>query len=52
MREVATSIEKDKLEHVSFNLVEHMQKVEEEVRAEKEKLMKIVEDFHNKICAN
>ena len=34
--------------HISFDLVEHMQKVEE-VHAEKEKLLKIVEDFQNKI---
>ena len=38
--------------HVSFDLVEHMQKVEEEVRKEKEKLLKIMEDFQNKIRAS
>ena len=52
MREVATSIEKFMPEHISSNLVEHMQKIEEEVRIETEKLVKIIEDFQNKINAS
>ena len=39
-------------EQVVFKLVDHMQKVEEELRAEKEKMLKIVEDFHNTIRAS
>ena len=52
MCEVAKSIEKVMLEHISFDLVEHMQKIEEEVHREKEKLLKIVEDFHTKVSAS
>ena len=43
------SIERNMSEHVSYDLVEHMQKIEEEVCAEIEKLVKIVEDFQTKI---
>ena len=32
-------------EHISSDLVKHMQEVEEEVRTEAEKLVKIVEDL-------
>ena len=46
---VAASVESNMLEHFRFNLVEHMQKVEEEVRTKKEKLLKILEDFQNKL---
>ena len=38
--------------HVNYDLVEHMQKREEEVRMETKKLVKIVEDFQNKISAS
>ena len=51
--EAATSLERNMSEHVSSDLVEHMQKVkEEEVRADTEKLVKIVGDFLNKINAS
>ena len=35
VREVAASVEIDMLKHISSDLVEHMQKVEEEVHTEK-----------------
>ena len=44
-------VERDILEHVCFDLVEHMHKIEE-VHAETEKLVKIMEDFHNKISTS
>ena len=47
--EVEELVEKVMPEHVSFDLLEHMQKTKEEVRTEAEKLVKLVEDFHNKI---
>ena len=50
--DVAALVERNMLEHISFDLVEHTYKVEEEVCAEKEKLMKIMEDFQNKIRAS
>ena len=50
--EVAASVESNMLEHFSSDLVEHMQKVEEEVCTEKEKLLKILEDFQNKLRAS
>ena len=49
---IVASVESNMLEHVTFDLVEHMQKVEEEVRTSKEKLLKILEDFQNKLCAS
>ena len=49
MCDVTISIEKVRLEHVSFNLVEQLQKIEEEVRIEEERVVKIVEDFQSKI---
>ena len=33
VHDIAASVERIKLEHVSFDLVEHMQKVEEDVHA-------------------
>ena len=45
MHKVAASMESNMPKHASSDLVEHMQKVEEKVGVEKEKLMKIVEDF-------
>ena len=35
VREVSTSLETNMPKHVSFDLVKHMQKIEEEVHAEK-----------------
>ena len=40
------------LKHVSFDLVEQMWKTKEEVCIETEKLVKIMEDFQNKINAS
>ena len=40
-----TFVERVMLEHFSSDLVEHMQKIEEEVRTKIEKLVKIMEDF-------
>ena len=45
VREVSNLVESNIPEHVSSDLVEHMQKVEEEVHEEKEKLLKVMEDF-------
>ena len=52
VRDITALVESNISEHVSFDLMEHMQKVEEEVCAEKEKLLKIVEDFQTKIYAS
>ena len=52
VHEVAASIESNMLEHVSSDLVEHMQKIEEEVWIETEKLVKIMEYFHTKVNAS
>ena len=52
MRKVAASVERVMSEHISSDLVDHMQKIEDEVHAEIEKLAKIMEDFHNKISAS
>ena len=52
MHEVATYLERVMLEHISSNQVEHMQKKEEEVPMEKEKLLKIVEDFQTKFSTS
>ena len=51
MHEVAKLVEKVMLEHVNSDLVEHMQKIEEEAHTETKKVVKIVEYFHNKINA-
>ena len=48
MYKVAVSVDGFMWEHVSSDLVEHMQKIEEEVHAKTEKLLKIVEDFQKK----
>ena len=45
-------VEKVMLENVSFDLVEKFWKTEEEVCTEVERVLKIVEDFHNKISAS
>ena len=50
--DIAASIERVMLKHVSFDLVEKMHKTEEEVRTEVDKLLKIVENFQNKISAS
>ena len=49
MHEVEASIERVMLENVGSDLVEHTQKTEEEVRVEKEKLLKTVEYFQTKV---
>ena len=52
VHEVANLIESDMSKHVSSNLMEHMQKIEEEVRAETKKFLKIMEDCQTKISAS
>ena len=52
VHEVANRIESNMWENVSSDLVEHMQKIEEEVHVEKNKLLKIVEDFQTKLSAS
>ena len=48
LREAGTSRENVMSEHVSFDFVEKMQKVQEEVRLEAERVTKILEYFHSK----
>ena len=43
-----TSIEKVMPKHVSSDLMEQLQKTEEEVRLEAERVVKIMEYFHSK----
>ena len=52
MHDAATSMEKVMSEHVNSDLVEQMHKIEEEVHTEVEKVVKIIEYFHNKISAS
>ena len=47
-----TSVESNMPEHVISDLMEHMQKFEEEVRIEKDKLLKIMADFYTIVCAS
>ena len=51
VHELETSVEKVMPEHVNFDLVEHMQKIEEEVHTKIKKVVKIMEYFHKKINA-
>ena len=52
VRKAATSVEKFMAKHASFNLVEQIQKIEEEVCTKAEKLVKIVEDFSEQNMCN
>ena len=51
-REVAASVERVMPKHVSSDLVENMQKIEEEVLMEKEKFLKIMEDFQTNVSTS
>ena len=51
VRNIVEIVEKVMPEHVSSDLVEHMQKIEEEVCTETKKVVKIMEYFRNKINA-
>ena len=46
-----TSVEMIMLEHVSSKLVEQLQKIEEEVRIEAERIVKVMEYFQSKFIA-